>query len=364
MTQKRYTFTVACSFTMQHTLDESEIELDPDGNETDVEPTARALLALARELEGLLYTHYPVSDVDASSDSARRTRLLTCSRQAHRLTDRGVGVVVGRAGARGGRSQDQRTDARRPAGDEVRARHAHHDGHHSRRRAGRAGLDRRDDHRRPHPAPARARQTPTERTDVKLLYDEANLYIGVAAHDTSPRRVIGTQMARDASLGSDDRIEILLDTYRDQRSAFYFATNPSGALVDGLVFANGQLNTDWDAIWYVRTTRTNEGWFAEFAIPFKSLSFPAGRTGWGFNISRTIYRKLEDVRWSGARLEMPFLQVSEAGEITDLDGLTQGHRPRRAAVPGRTLAARGSRGGRRMPPPIPGSTSSTTSRRA
>jgi hypothetical protein len=166
-------------------------------------------------------------------------------------------------------------------------------------------------------------QVPSERTEVTLLRDDDNLYIGVVAFDSEPRRVIGTQMARDASLGSDDRIEILLDTFRDQRSAFYFATNPSGALVDGLA-ANGQLNTDWDATWSVRTRRTQQGWVAEFAIPFKSLSFPAGENVWGFNVARNIYRKLEDIRWSGARLETQFLQVSEAGEITNLGGLTQG----------------------------------------
>jgi hypothetical protein len=165
---------------------------------------------------------------------------------------------------------------------------------------------------------------PTERTDVTLLRDADNLYIGVIAHDSQPDRVIGTQMARDAGLGSDDRVEILLDTFRDQRSGFYFATNPAGALVDGLTFGNGQLNTEWDAIWDVRTRRSDQGWTAEFAIPFKSLSFPAGQNAWGFNVSRNIYRKLEDGRWTGARLDTQFLQVSEAGEITNLDGLTQG----------------------------------------
>jgi hypothetical protein len=167
-------------------------------------------------------------------------------------------------------------------------------------------------------------EAPTERTEVTLLHDRDALYVGVTNFDSEPHRVIGTQMQRDANLGSDDRIEILLDTFRDQRSAFYFATNPSGALVDGLAFANGQLNTEWDAIWHVRTRRTDEGWVAEFAIPFKSLSFPAGQTAWGFNIARNIYRKLEDSRWSGARLETQFLQVSEAGQITNLQGLTQG----------------------------------------
>ncbi len=164
---------------------------------------------------------------------------------------------------------------------------------------------------------------PTERTTVTLLADGDRLYVGIVAYDREPARVLGTAMARDAALGADDRVEILLDTFRDRRSAFYFATNPSGALVDGLL-ANGQLNTDWDAIWEVRTRRTDEGWVAEFAIPFKSLSFPTARSVWGFNVSRHVYRKLEENRWSGARLDSPFAQVAEAGEITGLVGLTQG----------------------------------------
>jgi hypothetical protein len=167
-------------------------------------------------------------------------------------------------------------------------------------------------------------EAPTEGTEVRLLRDQDNLYIGIRAFDSDADRVIGTQMARDASLNADDRIELLLDTFSDRRSAFYFATNPAGALVDGLAFANGQLNLEWDAIWRVRTSRGQDGWSAEFAIPFKSLSFPAGQDVWGFNVSRTIYRKLEDNRWSGAQLQTQFLQVSEAGQITNLGELTQG----------------------------------------
>lgn len=166
--------------------------------------------------------------------------------------------------------------------------------------------------------------SPTEPTDVRLLRDRDNLYIGVIAYDSEPEAVLGAEMARDGNLGSDDRIEILLDTFRDQRNAYYFATNPAGALVDGLTYANGQLNTDWDTTWDVKTRRTQTGWTAEFAIPFKSLSFPAEGRIWGFNFSRNIYRRLEDLRWSGARLETQFLQVSEAGEIGPFEGLSQG----------------------------------------
>ncbi|MCA1560558.1 MAG: carbohydrate binding family 9 domain-containing protein [Acidobacteria bacterium] len=173
----------------------------------------------------------------------------------------------------------------------------------------------------PEPVPRSAAVTSI--TETITIDGAHHLYVGVVSYDSEPRRVIGTQMARDSSLSSDDRVEILLDTFRDQRSAFYFATNPSGALVDGLV-ASGQLNADWDAIWDVRTRRTDQGWIAEFAIPFKSLSFPAERTVWGFNIARHIYRKLEENRWSGARLDTQLYQVSEGGEITNLVGLTQG----------------------------------------
>ena len=165
---------------------------------------------------------------------------------------------------------------------------------------------------------------PTERTEVRLLYDEDNLYIGVMCHDTEPDRVLASQMARDASLNADDRLAIVLDTFRDQSNAFHFATNPAGAMVDGLVFANGETNDDWDGIWIVRTARTGAGWSAEFVIPFKTLSFPAGETAWGFNISRTIQRKLEENRWTGARFQTQFFQISEAGRITNLEGLQQG----------------------------------------
>ena len=165
---------------------------------------------------------------------------------------------------------------------------------------------------------------PTEKTEVTLLYDKDNLYIGVMCYDSEPQRVLASEMARDASLRADDRLEIVLDTFRDHSNAFYFSTNPAGAFVDGLVFANGETNNDWDAIWIVRTEQTDDGWSAEFAIPFKTLNFPAGETVWGFNISRTIQRKLEENRWTGARFQTQFFQISEAGEITNLEGLEQG----------------------------------------
>jgi hypothetical protein len=165
----------------------------------------------------------------------------------------------------------------------------------------------------------------TERTEVRVLADKNSLYLGVMCYDSEPRKIVGTQMARDAELEVDDRIELLLDTFHDRRNAFYFATNPAGALVDGLIIENGRsINLDWNAIWNVKVKRLAEGWCAEFEIPFKSLSFTAGRDTWGFNLSRTIIRKLEEDRWASPRLDVEFTQVSEAGEIAGFAEAEQG----------------------------------------
>ena len=156
------------------------------------------------------------------------------------------------------------------------------------------------------------------------MNDADYLYIGVMAYDSKPDQISSQGMARDVGLGSEDSIELLFDTYGDQRNGYYFATTPSGALIDGLIYANGQSNLDWDGIWEVRTQRLPGGWSAEFAIPFKTLTFPPGQTRWGFNVARMVQRLREESRWSGARLQNLFFQVSEAGEITDLGGFDQG----------------------------------------
>jgi hypothetical protein len=90
--------------------------------------------------------------------------------------------------------------------------------------------------REPHPG-----EKASESTEVKMLHDSQHLYIGVMCFDSDPKQIIGTQMSRDADLSADDRIEILIDSFHDRRNAFYFATNPLGALVDALIIENGQI---------------------------------------------------------------------------------------------------------------------------
>ena len=126
----------------------------------------------------------------------------------------------------------------------------------------------------------------TEATEVRVLYDETTLYVGVRALDRRPQEVIARILQRDrviqagidnqARWAGDDGVAILLDPFHDHRNAFLFATNPNGAEFDALVTdESASYNADWRGVWRVAARRTAEGWSAEFAIPFRSLRYPS-----------------------------------------------------------------------------------------
>ena len=112
----------------------------------------------------------------------------------------------------------------------------------------------------------------TQKTEVLVVYTEDTLLIGARLFDTEPDRIVGTEYRRDAFLEAEDSFEIFLDTFRDGRNAFYFATNPVGSRLDGLMSNEGSvLNFEWDGVWDVATLRDASGWTAEFAIPFNTF---------------------------------------------------------------------------------------------
>ena len=123
----------------------------------------------------------------------------------------------------------------------------------------------------------------------------------------------------------DDRIEMIIDTFLDRRSAFYFQMSPAGSKGDALISGDGtDYNKPWDGIWEGIAAIDAEGWVAEIAIPFKTLSFAADGTTWGFNINRIIKRRNETDRWASPTLDAQVFQISRAGDITGLHGLEQG----------------------------------------
>jgi hypothetical protein len=167
--------------------------------------------------------------------------------------------------------------------------------------------------------------SPSERTEVRFLYDADNLYVFVRCFDAEPTKILGKQMQRDGDMDSDDVIEIAIDTFLDRRNGYQFMTSPAGARNDGLIEPGGEVRTDWDGIWYVGTTVDSEGWSAEFRIPFKTLSFASGNDTWGINVERTIRRKQEQVRWASPRPNVSVTDLGEAGDLVGLAGMRQGH---------------------------------------
>jgi hypothetical protein len=166
----------------------------------------------------------------------------------------------------------------------------------------------------------------TEKTEVRVIYDNDNLYIGVICFDHEPGRIVAQKLQRDSGVEDDDMFAVLLDTYQDRRNAYYLATNPNGVeedgqIVDGAFFTN----LDWDGVWEVSSKIHDRGWSAEFKIPLWNLRFASQPTqDWGINFTRIIKRKTEQVNWaSWSRDNGGFLRISRAGDLQGLTGLSQ-----------------------------------------
>jgi hypothetical protein len=167
--------------------------------------------------------------------------------------------------------------------------------------------------------------TPSEDTEVRVLYSVSTLYIGVLCRDRTPSAIVSTHLTRDADLESDDTVLIVVDPFFDHRNGFFFQVNPAGARVDGQVANNSEdTSRDWDGIWEASARITPDGWVAEIAIPFKTLRFKPGQTTWGLNVERVIKRHNEKDRWAAPRRDMWATNLSEAGRLEGIEGIHQG----------------------------------------
>jgi hypothetical protein len=158
-----------------------------------------------------------------------------------------------------------------------------------------------------------------EKTEVFVLYDDTHVYFGFRCHDSEPSSITAQLNRRDSDLLRDDAVLVVLDTFHDLRSAYFFATNLLGTQLDGRVTDNGRVvERAWDATWLSAAERFEGGWTAEMAIPFVYLRFSAGQDKtWGFNVGRTCRRLLETSFWAGP-LEDQF-RISQYGTLTQLD---------------------------------------------
>jgi hypothetical protein len=183
-------------------------------------------------------------------------------------------------------------------------------------------------------------QPASERTEVRVAYDDEALYIGAVCFDRTPRDIIVSESRRDSPLDDTDSFQVILDTFYDRRSGFVFGTNPSALEYDAQVLNEGEgsgrtrsrmvrgsatgFNLNWDADWQVRTRTGDFGWSAEFAIPFRTLRYAEGGPQvWGLNFQRVIRRRNETVLWSPVERQYNLYRLRSAGTLRDLEAPSQ-----------------------------------------
>jgi len=179
-------------------------------------------------------------------------------------------------------------------------------------------------------------QPASEKTEVRILYNDETIFFGVTCYDSQPEGIVVTDVRRDSDLSEMDSFRIILDTYRDRQNGFVFGTNPAGLEYDGQVVnqgeggaagggraqsgAGGGFNKNWDASWQVKTHINDLGWMAEFAIPLRSLRYSSGKLQtWGVNFQRSIKRLREETYWAPIGRAFNLYRLSSAGELAGLE---------------------------------------------
>ena len=176
----------------------------------------------------------------------------------------------------------------------------------------------------------------TERTEVRVLFTDDTIYFGIVCYDEDPSGIIVSDSRRDSSMNNADSFQMVLDTFSDRQNGFVFGTTPAGQEYDGQVTdegggrslfgggggggfsrgSGGGFNLNWDGAWQVRTSTSDVGWSAEFAIPFRTIRFPARENqSWGVNFQRNIRRRNETAFWAPLPRQYNLYRVSMAGQL-------------------------------------------------
>ena len=154
-------------------------------------------------------------------------------------------------------------------------------------------------------------------TKAMVLYDANTLYVGVHCDEPNMKALRETQTRRDAPIWQDDTVQVLLDTYHDQRNCYVLAVNTLGTQMDAKISNESNFDQAWDANWEAKVQKNGNHWTAEMAIPFSELRFDPETTTWGINFARP--HPMQGVRYTWADTGDDFSRVSEFGELADLE---------------------------------------------
>jgi len=163
---------------------------------------------------------------------------------------------------------------------------------------------------------------PAFETQVKVLYNQKYLYFGIISKDSLGKKAIrATDFIRDFDNTKHDLVSLSFDAFNDKRNAMAFAANAYGVQRDLLAFDDLYYDIDWDGLWKVRTTRTDTGWVAEIAIPWKTFRYPKTKDSiqsWGFNVYRNRRLTNEISAFSPFPRVFSATRMDYAGVLTNL----------------------------------------------
>jgi hypothetical protein len=157
----------------------------------------------------------------------------------------------------------------------------------------------------------------TERTELRIVFDDSAIYFGVRLFDTEPAKIVRRLSRRD-NYADADTFTVQLSPYRDRLTGALFEISAAGVQRDAIISNDVFTDYSWEGVWESAVRIDDEGWCAEFRIPFSQLRFPpAERQLWGINATRFIHRKNER-----AWLQMvPKNENGVASRMDDLEGI-------------------------------------------
>ncbi|MEQ9308757.1 MAG: DUF5916 domain-containing protein [Balneolaceae bacterium] len=171
--------------------------------------------------------------------------------------------------------------------------------------------------------------TPSQETEVQIIYTDKYIYVGVMAYDSAPDSAISSLFRRDGNETSD-WVYVSFDSYNDKRTAFTFAVNPRGVQKDILYYDDNGEDVLWDAVWEAEAQLLSNGWSVEMKIPLSQLRFSSNNTvqSWGVNFQRRIPRHNEFNYWAAT-------SQKEAGIVSNfgrLNGISNLEEPKRLEI--------------------------------
>ena len=169
-------------------------------------------------------------------------------------------------------------------------------------------------------------QPVSEKTEVRLLYDDDYIYVGAWLWDDE-RELAPRMVRRDTGVSNPDFLAIVFDSYHDHRVSYRLGTWPGGVQKDQIVIGDGGIgDTSWDAVWDLETSINEEGWFVEMRIPFSQLRYRDEEfQQWGFQIERRVSGRGEHAMWAFTPQNEPG-GVARFGHLEGIEGIRKGKR--------------------------------------